>query len=65
MAKKTKTKTEKRRPRITEWSPGNPLAFPKRKNPTDVNLIARSVVEAAIGESITLKKRKRAQGASG
>jgi hypothetical protein len=48
MAKKAKTKTEKRRPRSTEWSPGNPLPFPKKKNLTDVNLPARSVAEAAI-----------------
>jgi hypothetical protein len=52
MAKKAKTKTETRRPRITEWSPGKPLAFPKKKNSTDVNLLAGSVVEAARGESL-------------
>jgi hypothetical protein len=65
MVKKAKTKTEKRRPSSTEWSPGNPLAFPKKKNPTDDNLLARSVVEASIRESITPKKRKSTKGASG
>jgi len=55
MAKKAKTKTEKRRPRSTEWSPGEPLAFPKKKNSTDANLLARSVVEATIGETSTSK----------
>ena len=57
MAKKTKTKRKKRRPRTTEWSQGQPLAFPKKK-PTDINLLARSVVEAAIGEKITAKRQR-------
>jgi hypothetical protein len=31
-----------------------------KKNPTDINLLARSIVEAAIGEPLTPKKpRKR------
>jgi len=30
-----------------------------KKNPTDVNLLARSVVEAAIGEEITPKKPRK------
>ncbi len=33
--------------------------MPKRKrNPTDPNLLARAVVEAAIGESLTVKPSK-------
>jgi hypothetical protein len=31
----------------------------KKRNPTDVNLLARSVVEAAIGEALTPKKPGR------
>lgn len=30
-----------------------------KKNPTDVNLLARAVVEAAIGEPITTKQKTR------
>jgi len=57
MAKKAKKKTRKRKVRTTDWAQGQPLAFPKEKNSTDVNLLARSVVEAAIGEPV-IKKRK-------
>jgi hypothetical protein len=32
--------------------------MPKRKNPTDPNLLARAVVEAAIGEPLTIKPIK-------
>ena len=59
MAKKAKKKTRERRSKSTDWSLGQPLAFPKKKNPTDVNLLARSVVEAAIGEPIKLKNRRK------
>ncbi len=58
MAKKAKKKTGKRRVRTTDWSQGQPLAFPKKKNPTDINLLARSVVEAAIGETLTPKRQR-------
>jgi hypothetical protein len=57
--KKTKKKTRKRRPKTTEWSQGQPLAFPKKKNPTDINLLARSVVEATIGEPIKPRNPKK------
>jgi len=30
-----------------------------KKNPTDINLLAREVVEAAIGESFRPKKQRR------
>jgi len=33
------------------------VRFPK-KNPTDINLLDRSVVEAAIGEKITPKRQR-------
>jgi hypothetical protein len=32
-----------------------------KKNPTDPNLLARSVIEAAIGEPLTPKKKKAHQ----
>jgi hypothetical protein len=31
----------------------------KKRNPTDINLLARSVVEAAIKESITPKRKPK------
>jgi hypothetical protein len=57
MAKKAKKKTGKRKPKTTDWSQGQPLPFPK-KNPTDVNLLAREVVEAAIGEPLGSQKQR-------
>jgi len=43
------------------WGMPKPKAKKKKaqKNPTDVNLLARSVVEAAIGEELTPKKPRR------
>jgi hypothetical protein len=32
---------------------------PKKHNPTDINLLAREVVEAAIGEPLTHKSKSR------
>ena len=43
MAKKTKKKTKKRKQKSTEWGIGQTLDFPKKKNPADINLLAREV----------------------
>jgi hypothetical protein len=59
MAKKAKKKTGKRRSKSTDWSLGQPLAFPKKKIPTDVYRLARSVIESAIEENIIPKKQKQ------
>ncbi|HKB89437.1 MAG TPA: hypothetical protein VKC60_02845 [Opitutaceae bacterium] len=59
MAKKTKKKTKKRKQKSTEWGIGQTLDFPKKKNPADINLLAREVVEAAIGEQLTAKSKSR------
>jgi hypothetical protein len=32
-----------------------------KKNPTDINLLARSIVEAAIGEPLSVPKRGKAK----
>jgi hypothetical protein len=58
MAKKAKKKTGKRKSKSTDWSLGQPLVFPEKKNPTDINLLAREVVEAAIGEPLRKRRRK-------
>jgi len=54
MAKKAKNKTRKHKLKATDWSEGQPLAFPK-KNPTDVNLPARSVEQR---DAKSKKKRR-------
>ena len=38
---------------------GQALDFPKQKNQTDVNLLARPVVESAIEKSQSRKKKSR------
>jgi hypothetical protein len=58
MAKKAKKKTGKRKSKSTDWSLGQPLVFPEKKNLTDINLLAREVVEAAIGEPLRKRRRK-------
>jgi hypothetical protein len=50
MAKKTKKES-------TEWALGQPLVFPKKHNPTDVNPPPREV-EAAIGKLLTEPKKR-------
>jgi hypothetical protein len=59
MARKTKKKARKSKLALREWALGQPLAFPKKKNPTDVNRLAREVVEAAIGEMLIAKPYRR------
>ena len=58
MAKKAKKRARKSRTVIREWALGQPLAFPKKKNPTDINLLARSDVEAAIEKTLTPKRQR-------
>jgi hypothetical protein len=50
MAKKTKKES-------TEWALGQPLVFPKKHNPTDVNPPPREV-EAAIDKPLTKPKKR-------
>ena len=59
--KKTKKRARKSRTVVREWALGQPLVFPKKKNPTGVNLLARSVVEATIEEPIKLRNPKKAK----
>jgi len=50
MVKKTKKES-------TEWALGQPLVFPKKHNPTDVNPPPRDV-EAAIDKPLTKPKKR-------
>ena len=51
MVKKPKTEP-------TEWALGQPLVFPDKHNPTDVNLPPREV-ETAIGKPLAVPKSGR------
>ncbi len=41
----------------TEWALGQPLVFPDKHNPTDVNLPPREV-ETAIGKPLAVPKKR-------
>jgi hypothetical protein len=56
MAKTTKKITREHRQRTTEWMLGQPLAFPKRKNPADGSLLAGSIIELAGGKLTSAAK---------
>jgi len=59
MAKKAKKKPRKRKPKTTDWRQGRPLEFPTKKKSSDFSLLAREVVEAAIGENLTHPKQPK------
>jgi hypothetical protein len=59
VATKVKRKTRRPRQMSTDWSIGQPLAFPPKRSPTVISRLARVAVKEAIRGPSKLKQQKR------
>jgi hypothetical protein len=59
MAKKTPARKRKRKETITEWNFGQPLDFPRKKDPLNIGQLAHDLVKTTIVEPVAGKKRLR------
>ena len=59
MGKKTRAKKRPRKEAITEWNFGQPLDFPRKKDPLNLGEMAHDLVKKTVVEPLTGKKRPR------